>query len=97
MTGPTFPAGTLTSVTPSAAVHKSAARLIPGFSRDCCPTCRSENLLIKALIPSERLMIFLTGKRKYRCKDCGMGFRMPDRRRLAREREAMLGALPRAS
>jgi hypothetical protein len=97
MTGSTFQTGTLTSAQPSPVSAPRAARIIPGFFRNCCPACRSENLLIKALIPTEKLMIFLTGKRKYRCKDCGTGFRMMDRRHLQREREAMLGALPRVS
>ena len=95
MTEPTLPAGNLTSTMSLAEEHKSVAQLITGFSRNCCPVCRSENLLIKALVPSEKLMIFLTGKRKYRCKDCGSGFRMPDRRRPEREREQVLTAMPR--
>lgn len=65
-----------------------AARLIPDFSRTFCPGCNSENLLIKAPKRMERLMILLTRKRKYRCKDCGTGFRMPDRRRISRDHDA---------
>lgn len=32
----------------------------------------------------ERLLIFFSGKRKYRCRDCDHVFRMPDRRRFPR-------------
>lgn len=33
----------------------------------------------------ERLLVFLTGLREYRCRDCDQKFRAPDRRRVARE------------
>jgi hypothetical protein len=33
----------------------------------------------------ERLMIFLTGLREYRCRDCDQKFRAPDRRQRPRE------------
>ncbi len=36
----------------------------------------------------ERLLIFMTGLREYRCRDCDQKFRAPDRRRVARENSA---------
>jgi len=33
----------------------------------------------------EKIMMFLTGKRKYHCRDCSHAFRMPERRSLPRE------------
>jgi len=36
----------------------------------------------------ERLLIFLTKKRKYLCRDCGYSFRAVDRRRAARDPKA---------
>jgi hypothetical protein len=35
----------------------------------------------------ERMMIHLTGKRKYTCVSCGHVFRAPDRRRVPREQD----------
>jgi len=35
----------------------------------------------------ERLMIFFTGTRLYRCRDCFNKFRAPDRRRLPRHKK----------
>jgi hypothetical protein len=81
---------------PSPAGIIRSAQLIKAFSRNFCPNCRSENLLIKGINGPERLMILLTGKRKYRCKDCGLGFRMPDRRRSARAEDPLVDALPGA-
>jgi hypothetical protein len=33
----------------------------------------------------ERLLVFLTGLREYRCRDCDQRFRAPDRRQYPRE------------
>jgi tRNA(Ile2) C34 agmatinyltransferase TiaS len=33
----------------------------------------------------ERLRIFFTGQRQFRCRDCDEKFRAPDRRRLPRD------------
>jgi transposase-like protein len=49
-----------------------------------CPRCRSNRLKIKQPSGLERLLMFLSGKRKYRCRDCDHSFRMPDRRRFPR-------------
>jgi hypothetical protein len=50
-----------------------------------CPQCRSERLKIKRMGGSERFVVFFTGQRKYRCQECGLGFRAPDRRAVSRE------------
>lgn len=52
-----------------------------------CPRCRSEHLGIKQVEGVERLMVFLTKLRMYRCRDCYFDFRAPDRRQQAREKE----------
>jgi tRNA(Ile2) C34 agmatinyltransferase TiaS len=36
----------------------------------------------------ERLRIFFTGLREYRCRDCDQRFRAPDRRKAPRENPA---------
>lgn len=53
-----------------------------------CPNCYSEHLMIRRCLGFERLMVYLTGKRKYICVGCGRVFRAPDRRRVRRESEA---------
>jgi hypothetical protein len=50
-----------------------------------CPKCRSQPLLIRNASGIERLLIFLTKKRKYLCRYCGYSFRAADRRRTARD------------
>ncbi|NDJ12942.1 MAG: hypothetical protein EBY17_17375 [Acidobacteriia bacterium] len=45
-----------------------------------CPRCRSDYLLIRQRTGFERVLIFLTGLREYRCRDCDQKFRMPDLR-----------------
>jgi hypothetical protein len=49
-----------------------------------CPICSSTALKTKRARGFERLMIRLTGKRKYACTNCGSSFRALDRRRTAR-------------
>lgn len=46
----------------------------------CCPRCGSGHLRIRLRTGFERLVVFLTNKRKYRCEICEHIFRMPDRR-----------------
>src|SRR5579872_5244130 len=88
-------AGTQTDAAPSPAEIITYPRIIKEFSRNRCPKCRSENLLVKNLAGIERLMVRVTSKRKYRCKDCGSGFRMVERRLLPRESKTIPGpALP---
>jgi transposase-like protein len=61
-----------------------------------CPKCRSTELLIRQAKGFERLRIFLTGLRTFKCPDCYHDFRAPDRRQAPRmnEQEAMFaGAL----
>lgn len=50
-----------------------------------CPRCRSTILMIRQATGVERLMIFLTQKRKYLCPICNLSFRAPDRRRIPRD------------
>ena len=50
-----------------------------------CPACQSDFLMIKKLEGFERLVVLLTEKRKYKCRDCDTNFRAPDRRRVPRE------------
>jgi len=44
----------------------------------------------------ERLLIFLTGLREYRCRDCEQKFRAPDRRAKRRMVQKPAGAVARA-
>jgi transposase-like protein len=50
-----------------------------------CPRCKSKYLIIKERKGFERIMILLTGKRRYNCCDCDLVFRRKDRRRFQRE------------
>jgi len=50
-----------------------------------CPKCRSEHLAIKAATGFERVMVFLTRLRTFRCRDCFFDFRAQDRRTLHRD------------
>lgn len=62
----------------------------------CCPKCYNDHLLIRRKNGLERVMIFLTSKRKYVCMSCAHVFRAPDRRRMAREKdEAILSQAQR--
>lgn len=54
-----------------------------------CPHCRSDYLKIKKCEGMERVLVFLTGKRKYRCMGCTHVFREFDRRRSRRAPAAM--------
>jgi DNA-directed RNA polymerase subunit RPC12/RpoP len=49
-----------------------------------CPKCSSIYLKIRKQTGVERMLVFLTGKRKYLCADCGNAFRALDRRRNSR-------------
>ena len=49
-----------------------------------CEKCDCENLRMKKAVGMERLMVLLTGKRKYHCVHCEHAFRAPDRRRYPR-------------
>jgi DNA-directed RNA polymerase subunit RPC12/RpoP len=57
-----------------------------------CPRCRSHRLKIKQSSGIERLLIFLSGMRTYRCRDCNHSFHMPDRRRFLRAEAPAAGA-----
>src|SRR5665213_647786 len=61
----------------------------------CCPKCRSNCLMIKQRKGLERLRIFLTGLREYRCRDCDTRFRGPDRRSIPRDQELGRDAAPK--
>jgi hypothetical protein len=50
-----------------------------------CPKCCSNHLDIRQPTGFEPVMIFLTNKRKFRCRECLREFRAPDRRRKRRE------------
>jgi tRNA(Ile2) C34 agmatinyltransferase TiaS len=62
-----------------------------------CPMCDSCSLFIKHRKGLECLLIFLTGKRKYHCKQCGTFFRAIDRRRIPRDPPfgSLVDGLPR--
>ena len=45
-----------------------------------CPKCRLDHLKIRKSEGIERLIVFLTGKRKFLCCNCSHIFRAPDRR-----------------
>lgn len=53
----------------------------PAYHVGMCPKCGSDHLRIRNDEGLERMMIFFTGERKYRCCDCDWVFRAPDRRR----------------
>ncbi len=56
----------------------------PALMRLTCPDCHSESLTIKRLRGWELVMVFLSDRRKYGCKACGLWFRARDRRRTPR-------------
>jgi hypothetical protein len=63
-----------------------------------CPECSSTFLKIRKRTGFERIMIYLTGKRKYWCEDCFHMFRAADRRRFVRVTEtSSTGLLPTAA
>ena len=53
-----------------------------------CPKCRSTLLMIRHKTGLERLRVFFSGLREYRCRDCDHRFRAPDRRKTPRENSA---------
>jgi hypothetical protein len=57
-----------------------------------CPKCRSTSLKINPVKGLERLLVILTDKRHYRCRDCGCPFRAKDRRKHPREGDAIEAA-----
>jgi rubredoxin len=64
----------------------------PAQRRLVCPDCQSESLKIKHLKGWERVMVFLSDRRKYGCKACGLWFRAKDRRRFPRPDESVQSA-----
>jgi transposase-like protein len=46
-----------------------------------CPKCCSDNLDMKKSRGLERILILLSGKRKFRCHHCNNGFRAIDHNR----------------
>lgn len=54
-----------------------------------CPDCQSGSLKIRRLKGWERVMVFLSDRRKYGCNDCGLWFRARDRRSVPREADAL--------
>ena len=62
-----------------------------------CPNCHSTVLKIKKRVGLERIASFLTGQRKYRCRECRHVFRAVDRRQMTRMDEAAPLAVPLAS
>lgn len=56
-----------------------------------CPKCRSNVLMIRHNTGFERLRVFFSGLREYRCGDCDQRFRAPDRRRTPRPEAAGSG------
>ena len=46
-----------------------------------CPRCQSNALMVRDASGWERIAIWFTGKRKYRCLLCYTSFRAPDRRK----------------
>jgi hypothetical protein len=59
---------------------------------ETCLRYHSTRLKIKKSAGIERILMLLTGKRKYFCLDCTCKFRAPDRRLTPREAEAYGGA-----
>ena len=55
--------------------------------RTVCPRCSSDYLMIRQDTGFERLMIWITGMRKYLCLGCNRPFRAPDRRHVPREKD----------
>lgn len=49
-----------------------------------CPNCGSPPAWVKRRAGWERIMIALTGKRKFFCRLCYSSYRAPDRRRAPR-------------
>lgn len=62
-----------------------------------CPRCEdSDHLMIRNNTGIERIMVFFTKLRKYRCLDCDNVFRMPDRRMRPREQRQTAPSLSHA-
>jgi hypothetical protein len=49
-----------------------------------CPRCQSTSLTIRRLAGLEKILAFVTGKRKFLCNACAHPFRAPDRRHRVR-------------
>jgi hypothetical protein len=56
-----------------------------------CPACGSNKLRLREATGLERLILLFISKRKYRCRECNIAFRAPDRRRMRREKVSMRG------
>jgi hypothetical protein len=56
-----------------------------------CPACGSNKLKLREATGLERLILLFISKRKYRCRECNIAFRAPDRRRTRREKVSMQG------
>jgi len=61
-----------------------------------CPNCASDRLEIRQRSGLERLMMYFTPRRKYRCLICRYKFRAMDRRRWSREESDQLAAARKA-
>jgi hypothetical protein len=64
---------------------------------DMCPKCGSDHLRIRNLEGFERLMVWYTGLRKYRCRECDCKFRAMDRRQTPRPAPAKVRKINPAS
>jgi hypothetical protein len=51
-----------------------------------CPACGSNKLRLREATGLEYLILLFISKRKYRCRECRLAFRMPDRRRVPRDK-----------
>jgi hypothetical protein len=56
-----------------------------------CPVCGSSKLKLREATGLERLILLFISKRKYRCRECNLAFRAPDRRRTPRDKVPMHG------
>ena len=62
-----------------------------------CPRCDSDHLMIRNKTGIERILVYITKLRKYRCMGCDKVFRMTDRCRLPRESPQEAPVLSRAT
>jgi hypothetical protein len=59
-----------------------------------CPRCQSTSLTIRRLAGLEKILVFVTRKRKFFCNSCSFPFRAPDRRHRVRREPASRRELP---
>lgn len=57
-----------------------------------CPRCRFDRLKIRKSEGIERLLVFITRKRKFFCCNCTHVFRMPDRRKRPRRLDGAIAS-----